>query len=63
MICEQSNRLNSSSSLSSPGIFLKISLTLTRMGSTFEDSNLYGRRWWSIFLFLFFSFLEDLDNG
>ena len=36
MICEQSNHLNSSSSLSSPGFFLE-DFIFIRMGGTFED--------------------------
>ena len=36
VICEQSNHLNSSSSLSSPGIFLE-DFIFIRMGGNFED--------------------------
>ena len=43
--------LNSSSSLSSPGIIF--SLTFVRVGGTFEDSKWYGRGRWSIFLWRF----------
>ena len=39
VICEQSNPLNSSSSLSSSGIFFFSKITI--MGGSFEDSNRY----------------------
>ena len=52
VICEQSNHLNSSSLLPSPGIFLE-DFIFIRMG-TFEDSNLYLREMWPIFLSFFF---------
>ena len=44
VICEQSNHLNSSSALSSPGISLEDYWRIIRMCGTFEDSNPLGSK-------------------